>query len=195
MTSIPAVIRDVDERTAAEWALIENIQREDLNPIDRAEGFKCLAEEFGLTHREVAERVGLDRSSVTNHLRLLELDETCQAAVSAGLLSLGHAKALLAITNIDRRRAVAAQALRHGWTVRELERRAQREPRASTPGADAPRTLPAHMRDLEKRLGEHLGTRVRLQGGRRKGTGRLTIEFFSLDEFDGLMRRLEFQPE
>jgi ParB family transcriptional regulator, chromosome partitioning protein len=192
---IPAVVREIDDRTAAEWALIENIQREDLNPIDRADAFRRLTDDFGLTHQEVADRVGLNRSTVTNLLRLGELDDFSREAVRHGRLSQGHARVLLALTNIEARRHLAELAIRQGWSVRALERRASAlaaPPRRRT-GTAPPGALPApHRQDLERRLGEHLGTKVQVQPGKRKGSGRLVIEFFSFDEFDGLMQRLGF---
>jgi ParB family chromosome partitioning protein len=191
LPGIPAVIRDVDDRQAAEWALIENLQREDLNPLERAEAFKRLIDDYQLTHQDIADTVGLDRSSVSNHLRLLELEEPIKAAVGAGHLSLGHAKALLAITNSEQRTTAAARAMRDGWSVRELERRAKgADKRASRPT----RELPANLKDLEQRLGEHLGTRVRLQST-GKGRGRVVIEYFDLDQFDGLLQQFGMSYE
>jgi ParB family chromosome partitioning protein len=197
LAEIPAIIRDIDDATAAELSLIENIQREDLNPIERAEAFRRLVDEFGLTHQEVAERVALDRTSITNHLRLLELDESTIASLRSGRLSMGHGRALLAITNPDARRTLAEQAASRAWSVRELERRV-RSHRDGTQAASASRSAPvrpAHMEDLERRLGEHLGTRVALRSKGKKGAGDLIISFYSLDEFEGLLTRLGFQYE
>ncbi|MHC4991968.1 MAG: ParB/RepB/Spo0J family partition protein [Planctomycetota bacterium] len=191
LTSIPAVVKDLDDKTAAEWALVENLQREDLNPIERAEAFQRLARDFGLTHQQIAEAVGLDRTTVSNHLRLLELDPFTREAVENGALNIGHAKALLAITNIERRHELAAGTIRGGWSVREVERRSRQKPR---PATSEPRELPPNLEDLQRRLGEHLGTKVHLQVGRKKGTGRVTIEFYDLDHFEGLMRKLDFDP-
>lgn len=193
---IPAIIRDVDHQTAAEWALIENIQRADINCIERAEAFQRLAAEFSLTHQEIADRVGLNRASVTNHLRLLEHDDETRAAVAAGELSMGHARALLAIPN-SRRGEIARRAVREGWSVRELERRVQRLAAGSEPkephSASTQRVLPAHLEDLQRKLGEHLGSKVVVRPGRKKGAGRLTIDFYSLDEFEGILARLGFE--
>ncbi len=198
LSRLPAVIREVDDQTAAEFALIENLQREDLNPIERAEAFQRLIDEFQLTHQEIAQRVGLDRSSVTNHLRLIELDDSIKSAIQLGQLSLGHAKALLGITNLEQRALLASQAVREGWSVREMERRVRQ-------GAHRPVTLPAspkpptaanaHMADLERRLAQHLGTKVHLHPGRTKGTGKLVIEFYSLDQFEGVLRQLGFEND
>lgn len=204
LTRIPAVIRDVDEETAAEWSLIENIQREDLNAIERAEAFERLASSFGLTHAQVAEKVGLERSTVSNHLRLLELDGRTQEAVRQGALAMGHARALLAITNTVARAAMAKKALAGGWSVRELERRARRAVEgAETPGFAASKApvdggdaiAAAHLRDLEERLGEHLGTKVAIKQGRKRGAGTLSISFYDLDQFQGLLEQMQFAAE
>lgn len=200
-THIDVVIREVDDRTAAQFSLVENLQREDLNPIERAEAFRRLVQEFNLTHQEVADSVGLDRTSISNHLRLNELDDFTKDAVRQGKLSLGHAKALLAFANNERRRTVAEQAIAQGWSVRELERRvrAMIEDSSASRGSGAEsrsaRAMPPHMADLQKRLGEHLGTKVAIRPGRTKGAGTLMIEFFSLDQFEGLMERLQFEMD
>jgi ParB family transcriptional regulator, chromosome partitioning protein len=191
---IPAVIREVDHQTAAQWALIENIQREDLNAVERAEAFRRLAQEFSLTHQEIAERVGLDRTSVTNHLRLLELDAGILTMLAAGELSMGHGRSLLSITNIAVRRALADRAAKEGWSVRELERHARPESRDSKTASSPVRGLPVHIHDLQRKLGEHLGTTVRILPGKKKGSGKLTINFYSIDEFEGILTRLSFNP-
>jgi ParB family chromosome partitioning protein len=196
LREIPAVVRSIDDRTAAQWSLVENLQREDLDPLERSEAFKRLIDEFGLTHQELADQVGLQRSSVTNHLRLLELDTATQEALRTGRIGMGHGRALLAIDNIEERRQLAQQAATRGWSVRDLERRIRRRKRevsTSTPSSAAPRN--AHLEDLQRRLGEHLGTKVRIESGRNKGEGRLIISFYSLDEFEGLLRRVGFRYE
>ncbi len=200
LSEVPALVRELDDRTAMEWALIENIQREDLNAMERADAFKGLTDEHGLTHQEVADRVGLDRTSITNMLRLHELDDFCKDAVRNGHLSAAQAKALLSISNIEARQHLARLCLREGWSVRTLQARARslQEPRqtqgaAGAVGAPEPAAPRMHRKDLERRLSDHLGTRVGIVPGRKKGTGRLTIEFYSLDQFDGLMARLGFR--
>ncbi len=193
LDQVPALIQQIDDQTATEWGLIENIQREDLNPLERAEAFRRLTDEYGQTHQEVAERVGLNRTTVTNLLRLLDLDDFSRQAVRAGRLSLGHAKALLSVPDVARRRHLAELTIREDWSVRRLERQVAsvsgpRRKLASTPAA-----APAHRHDLERQLSDHLGTKVRIHPGKKKGTGRLAIEFYTLDQFDGLMERLGFQ--
>ena len=189
---IPALVREIDDRTASEWALVENIQREDLNPLERAEAFRLLIDDFGSTHQELAERVGLSRSSVTNLLRLIELDDMTKDAVRHGRLTLGHAKALLSITNLETRRRLAELAVRQAWSVRVLERRAAAEMATPSisPGARPATRQGAQTAALERELSQQLGTKVVLQPGRTKGSGRLVIEFYSLDQFDGLLQRL-----
>jgi ParB family chromosome partitioning protein len=193
LREIPAIVRRIDDRTAAEWALIENIQREDLNPIERAEAFRKLVELHGLTHQQLADRVGLDRSTVTNFIRLNELDDFAREAVRSGRLTPGHAKALLSIGDDSARRTLADLCIRNGWTVRALERRAGALSSGGKPTgrATTPRLAPsAHLADLAGQIAQQLGTRVRIEQGRSRGSGRLLIEFFSLDQFDGLLARM-----
>jgi ParB family chromosome partitioning protein len=192
---VPAIVIEADDQEAAEMALIENLQREDLNPLDRAAALANLRDGFGLSQTALAERVGLDRSSVANLLRILELDEFCAAAVRRGTLSLGHAKALLAITDDVLRRTTAAAALNAGWSVRELERRVRHlsgppSEKQAVRGAGPITTKQANVVDLERRLGEILGMRVHITLGRKKGSGKLQVEFNSLEQFDTLTDRL-----
>jgi len=192
MTKVPAVIREIDDQTAAEWALIENIQREDLNPMERAEAFRRLTDEFEMTHQEVAERVGLNRSTITNFIRLLDLDDLTRDAVGRGRLGQAHARLLLAVTNVQVRRHLAELAIREDWSVRTLEKRIGTIKTVPTRPAKTA-AAPAHRLDIERQLSDHLGTRVRVHPGKKKGAGRLSIEFFTLDQFDGLMQRLGFK--
>ncbi len=195
LRKIPALVSDVDDQTAAQWSLVENLQREDLNAIERAEAFQRLIDEFGLTHQAIAERVGLDRSSITNHLRLNELDEFTKSAVIAGRLGFGHAKALLGVSDARRRERLAREAIRQDWSVREVERRLGGVGRGQLAPGSAEARAPlarAHLDDVERRLGEHLGTKVRIQPGRTKGAGKLVIEFFAHDQFEGLLQRFGF---
>ena len=192
LATVPAVIREIDDQTAAEWALIENIQREDLNPMERAGAFRRLTEEFEMTHQEVAERVGLNRSTVTNFIRLLELDDLTRDAVGRGRLGQAHARLLLGVTNLQVRRHLAELAIREDWSVRVLEKRIGTITAVPTRPVKSA-AAPAHRLDIERQLSDHLGTRVRVHPGKKKGTGRLTIEFYTLDQFDGLMGRLGFK--
>ena len=194
---IPAIVQDVDDRQAAELALIENLQREDLNPMDRATALRRLGDEFGVSHQGLAERLGLDRSTVTNLLRLNELDAASAAHVRSGALTLGHAKVLLGVSDVADRRGMADAAAAGGWSVRQLERAVREQggvPRGTSATRGRVSGASAHVADLQRRLEEHLGTRVELKVGRRKGAGELRIHFHSLDAFDGLMQRIGFNP-
>ena len=193
---IPAIIQVVDDRQAAELSLIENLQREDLNPMDRASALRRLADEFAMTHQDLASRVGLDRATVSNLLRLNELDAATAGHVRSGAISMGHAKVLLGVGDVAKRRAYAEQVAAHAWSVRELEaavREGGSVPRGTTTRKGV--TKSAHLADLRRQLEEHLGTRVDIRVGRKKGAGELRIQFFSLDEFDGLMHRIGFKGD
>lgn len=197
-SAIPALVRVADDSQSATLALIENIQREDLNPMERAKGLERLIGEFGWTQQQAGERVGLDRATVANLLRLTELDSFTASCVRDGRLSQGHAKALLAIDNPQIRRSLAERALHDEWSVRHLEREVQRA--KGTPGsglasvAQPPRRASVPITDLERRLGAFLGTKIAIRKGRKSGSGSMTIKFFSLDQFDGILNRLGFDP-
>ncbi|MHC4080840.1 MAG: ParB/RepB/Spo0J family partition protein [Planctomycetota bacterium] len=192
ISHLPAVVREMDDETAAEWALVENIQREDLDPLERANAFRRLSDQFGLTHQEIADRVGLSRSAVTNQLRLLDLDELSRDLLAQRLLTEGHARALLAITNLDSRKHLAQMAVRKEWSVRTLESRAATLSATPRRSATSTGAAPPHRADLERKLSDHLGTKVQLKPGKQKGSGRLVIEFYSFDQFEGLMQKLGF---
>lgn len=197
LAAVPAIVRDVDDKTSALWALIENLHRDDLNPIDRAVAFKRMCDEFHMTHQDIADRVMLDRTTVTNHLRLLELDELMRESVAKGLLSLGHARALLSLTNLQQRARVAADVIRDRLSVRDLEKRIRALTTAPRPARAPSAALTpgqAHLETLQKALGEHLGTKVAIQRSRGK-SGKLIIDFYDLDHFDGLLARLGFSAD
>jgi ParB family chromosome partitioning protein len=197
---IPAIIRELSDRDTAEWALVENLQREDLNPLERAKGLRRLIDEFGLTHQQAAEAVGLERASVSNILRLLELDPGTASLVARGTLGQGHAKVLLAVSDLDVRAHLCRTLIAKSWSVRRLEmevRKLSAPPAASSaPLADStPAKSPTQIENLERSLSEHLGTRVQISLSRRRGQGRLLIDFHSLEHFDDLMERLDFKAE
>ncbi len=179
LPSIPAVVTDVDDRDRLELALIENVQRADLNPIELAHAFKALCAS-GATQEEVGERVSLDRSTVANHLRMLELPREFQADVEAGRLSIGHAKALLSIGNPERRRHLRDRIVREGLSVRSSEGLARegskpKRPRAvSRPAADPNRQM------LVDNLRRRLQTSIRINGDDARG--RIEIEYFGAED-------------
>jgi ParB family chromosome partitioning protein len=193
MSSIPALVREVDSVTQAQMALIENIQRQDLNPIDRALGYRALLEQLGLTQAELAGRLGEDRSSVANFLRLLELAEPVKAMVRDGRLSLGHGKIIAGVADILDQERLANLVLLQGLSVRNLERVVKEGPKASIPKAQP--AASAHLMDLEKSLARQLGLRVQVRAGAKKGRGRLIIHYASLDQFDELLHRLGVRAE
>lgn len=197
-TAIPSITRDADEAQSAVFALIENVQREDLNPLERSKALQRLITEFSWTQQQAAEKVGLDRATVANLLRLNDLDPFSAGCVREGRLSQGHAKALLAIDNLQARRAIAEKALHDEWSVRQIEREVQRVKTVSgltsaqTP--PPPRRGSAQVGDLERRVGLHMGSKVKIKKGRKAGTGTLTIQFFTLDQFDGILQKMGFDP-
>ena len=190
--SIPAIVRSLDDRETAEWALVENLQREDLDPLERADGIARLMDEFKLTQSEAGKQLGLDRATIANLLRLRDADDDTRKALEKGLITQGHARALLGCTDLERRKTLLGKCVRAGWSVRETERQVQQAPGKSTRGS-VPRS--SHVEDLEERLGNHLGTKVRISLGRKKGTGKMSLEFYTLDQFEGLLDRLGFQNE
>jgi ParB family transcriptional regulator, chromosome partitioning protein len=197
-TAIPSITRDADEAQSAVFALIENVQREDLNPLERSKALQRLITEFSWTQQQAAEKVGLDRATVANLLRLNDLDPFSAGCVREGRLSQGHAKALLAIDNLPARRVIAEKALHDEWSVRQIEREVQRVKSAS--GLTSPQAPPpprrgsAQVGDLERRVGLHIGSKVKIKKGRKAGTGTLTIQFFTLDQFDGILQKIGFDP-
>jgi len=206
LAAIPAIIRDLGERDAAEWALIENLQREDLNPIERGEAFAKLVDQYQLSHEQVAERVGVDRSSITNAMRLLGLHKDLQQFVRDGLLSAGQAKALAGLSDIDAQRELGVRAVREAWSVRQVEQAVREVTEAADdamaagehgsdgkPKAKAGRS--PHTIDLERQITEQLGTKVRIQQSRKKGTGSIAIDFYSLEQFDDLLAKLGIKIE
>ena len=189
LTELPALVREVPEQTVLALALIENIQREDLSPLEEAQALQRLIEEFGLTHQQTADAVGRSRAAVSNLLRLLELPAPVRALLDARRLEMGHARALATLPDKLAVR-LAEQAAAEGWSVRDLEAAARA---AQTPSA-APRPAARKVRDadlaaLERELSEHLATRVQLKAG-RGGRGTLLLHYHSLDALDGLLARL-----
>jgi ParB family transcriptional regulator, chromosome partitioning protein len=191
---IPAIIRETSPRAMLEIALIENIQRADLSVLEEAAAYRQLIEDFGLKHGELAERVGKNRSTITNALRILQCPEEVQQALLAGTITEGHARALLGLPgSVDQLAALEIVASRD-LTVRQTERLVREWSQNRTPEADAPppRTDPI-IRDFEQRLQRSLGTRVELKRGRRGG--RLIIHYYSDDELNTLSERLLNEDE
>lgn len=204
LTHIPAMVRELTDEDSAEWGLVENVQREDLNPMDRAHALRRLADEFGLTQAQMAERLGIDRSTIANLVRLTELEDEVAMMVSDGRLSGGHARALLMAPAGVRRVALAKQAASNGWSVRRVEEESRRAGEGASEAARVAGANPdpvtyspreAVVRDIEKRLSQHLGTRVSIRTDRRGTKGQVIVSFFSLDQFDGVLSKLGFSRE
>jgi ParB family transcriptional regulator, chromosome partitioning protein len=187
LDTIPAVIREVTDEVALALALIENIQRENLNPVEEALALKRLIEEFELTQQQVADAVGRSRAQVANLLRLLALDPEVQTLLERGDLDMGHARALLALSGAKQRRA-AHEVVNKDLTVRDTEALVKRLVAGEPKPAEKPAVSPDVAR-LETRLGELLGAPVTIQHG-RGGKGRLTIRYASLDELDGILEHI-----
>jgi ParB family chromosome partitioning protein len=193
LAEVPVVVREVDDRTVVAMALIENIQREDLNPLEEAQALQRLIDEFDLTHAAAAEAVGRSRAAVSNLLRLLELPEPVRLLVQAGAIEMGHARALLPLAE-PMAISLAKQAAEEGWSVRQVEHRVQQlaagkvptEPRKAPPKAKAPQ---ADIAALERELSETLGSKVNVLNG-RGNKGKLVIHYANLDALDGVLERL-----
>lgn len=186
---LPALVRSLTDEESAEWALVENVQREDLNPIDRAAAFHRLATDFKLTHAQIAERVGLERSTIANLVRLVELEEPIQDLVAQGSLTMGHARALLGWPPGPRRIALAERVAAEGWSVRRLEQAFHQLMAGSQPIVPAaPR--PAPVLEIEKRLADHLGTKVEVRVDKSGKRGSVIIRFYDVDHFDGLLSKM-----
>jgi ParB family chromosome partitioning protein len=194
---IPAIVKDASPREMLELALVENLQREDLNPLEEATAYRVLAEEFNLSHEEIAQQIGRSRPAITNTMRLLHLPPAVQEHVVAGELSAGHARALLALPSTQDQVEVMRQVLDENMSVRQTETlvrellRERLEP-GEAPAPEPPSTRPARPPEviaMEERFRETLGTRVRLKWGDRGG--RLTIYFYSDEEIENLLNLLE----
>jgi ParB family chromosome partitioning protein len=188
---ISAIVRQVDDRTLLTLALVENLQRDDLSPIDEAAGYRRLGEEFHLGHAEIAGAVGRDRSTVANLLRLLQLPPDVQVMVHEKRLSAGHARALLGLSDADRQSALAAEAIEQDWSVREIEaavagKRTTQRPAKRAGGQPVVRGVTADVKRVEDALRKRLGTDVRVTA-RRRGRGFVTISYYSNDDLSRLL--------
>jgi ParB family chromosome partitioning protein len=186
---MPVIVREVSDEEAAELTLVENIQREDLNPIEQARAFDRLMEEFHLTQDEVASRTGKDRVTIANSVRLLSLEAPLLEWIEEGKITAGHGRALLAIEDRKLRSDLALKASRGKLTVRQLERMATRRSRGRGPQLTAESPDPNRQAALDE-LQKYLGTRVTLQMPTRKHPGQLILEFYDEEQLNGLYDRL-----
>ena len=198
LATVPCIIRQASDRQMLEWALVENIHRTDLNPLERAEAYRQYTDRFALTHAEAGQRLGQPRTTVSNYLRILELPEACRELISQGQLSFGHAKVLAGLAGRpEAQNRLAKMAAAKGLSVRQVEALAaaiwQGDP---NPSAETVKPgKPAYVRDIEERLTQAVGTRVAIRPGRTKNTGRIIIEYYSLDDFDRIAGSLGLAAE
>ncbi len=197
LSAVPAVVRDASDQDMLEIALIENIFREDLNAIDRALAYKRYRDEFTLTADEVAARLGEDRSTVANYLRLLELPSEVKDWVASGQLAMGHARCLLAIRSPTDLTQLAKKAIQEGLSVRALEKmvRERVEARAAATKAPEPTEKRPHIKNLEQAFVRAVGTKVEIHESRKKGSGRIVIHYYSLDDFDRISERFGVEEQ
>ena len=189
LAEVPVVVRDVPDDQLLELALVENLQREDLDAIEKAESFKAYLDSTGRTQAAAAARLGLDRSTIANMIRLLDLPPQVQVMVRSGFIAMGHARAILAIDDAGKQVHIAERVAREGLSVRQVERLAapgtgrKRKPRQSSKSPE--------VRDLETRLRETLGTKVSVEVGEKPDRGRIVIEFYNQDDLDRILDRLQ----
>ena len=186
LTEIPVVIKTISDETALAMGLIENLQRENLNPIEEAQGLKRLADEFGLTHETIAKAVGKSRSAISNSLRLLSLPEPVQEMLYQRRLEMGHARALLTLHVVDQLE-LAQKAVKNGWSVREVERRSQLAHQKAKP--EAAKTISPDIRRINDALTEHLGVNAEVKTSNQK-KGKIVLHFDTPETFEYLLKQL-----
>ncbi len=193
LDEVPAVIIEADDRKVMEIGLIENLQREDLNPAEEARGYQVLMNEYGMTQDQVAQRMGKSRPAVTNALRLLNLPEDLMALVEEGKLSAGHARALLGAPTPALQRQGARAVLDKGLSVRQTEALVKALQKEKKPKVRTEDMLAIYLADLEKNLGSQLGRKVHIQHRGKKG--KLELEYYSEDDLETLLRLLNYSQE
>ncbi|UTH76374.1 ParB/RepB/Spo0J family partition protein [Chromobacterium sp. IIBBL 290-4] len=193
LAEVPVVIKSVPDEAALAMALIENIQRQELDPIEEAQGIKRLIDEFGLTHEAAADAVGRSRSAVSNLLRLLVLPEPLQQMMHEGKLEMGHARALLSLPTVAQLE-LANEVARKGLSVREVERKVQQHAVQKETVSSPQKRVDPDVSRLEEQVSEAIGARVSIRHG-NSGNGKLVIEYASLDELDFLLERLQKNPQ
>lgn len=190
LTTIPALVRQASDEQLLELALIENIHRTNLNPIERANAYQNYLNTFSLTQAEVAGRLGEDRSVIANHLRLLDLPDGIKRMLIEGQLTMGHARSILSLPTDELRRKLANRAMAGRLSVREVERLVRRHLTGTSQAKTTVHTKPAHILDLESKLTSQLGTKVSIEARKNGQRGKIIIEFYSLDEFDRIAERI-----
>lgn len=195
LTEVPAMIVEADDRKVMELGLIENLQREDLNPMEEAMGYRSLIKDYGLTQEEVSQRVSKSRSTVANAMRLLQLPQEVQWLIEQGNLTAGHGRAMLPLANPDVEIAMAEEVMRKNLSVREVEERVRRMRNEDIPDGKPyrkpgkqERDQELYYRDVELRLSQDLGRKVSITPGRKKG--KLTLEYYDVDDLNALLAAL-----
>lgn len=199
LTEVPVNIIEADDKKVMELGLIENLQREDLNPMEEANGYKALMEEYGMTQEEVAQRMGKSRPAIANALRLLALPDAVRFLLEEGKLSAGHAKAILAAPAGEPQKKLAQKVIDEGLSVRETEAAAKRMAKASDQGAGeenaapsgVPQDIQIYIKDVERQLTRHYGRKAQIQHGAKKS--HLILEFYDWDDLNSLLDRLGVQ--
>lgn len=189
LKEVPVIIRNLTDQEVVEISLIENIQREDLNPIEEAQAYKRLLEEFHLKQDEVAERVSKSRTAVTNSMRLLKLCEPVQKMVVDGMISTGHARALLAIEDPEQQYLIAQKVFDEKLSVREVEKLVKNLNKPPKPARQENTTLNVIYQDISERLKQSLGTKVSIQA-KENGAGKIEIEFYNHEDLDRLLEQM-----
>ena len=188
LTEVPAIVVEADDKKAMELALIENLQRQDLNSVEEALGYRSLMEEFGLTQEEAASRVGKSRPAVANSLRLLSLDEKVLEMLRAGTITAGHAKAILMLKSGKKQQEAAQKIANLGLSVRQAELLCKNMSREQPPVKETPVLKVDYVKECEKSLSKHLGRGVKIVNGKRKG--RFELEFYGQDDLQNLLDAL-----
>ena len=192
LQQVPVHVIEADDKTVMELALIENLQREDLNPMEEAAGYRALMDEFSLTQEEAAVRVGKSRSAVANTMRLLALPIEVQWLLEQGTLSAGHGRALLALNDADDQNSLAEKIVRNGLSVRETETQVKQMQKPAAGGKEKKERFPAlalYLREAERGLGDRLGRKVSIAHGKKKG--RIELEYYGQDDLEALLSALE----
>lgn len=195
LEKVPVLEREATDDEMLELALVENIHRSDLNPLERAKAYQKFISNFNLTQTDAAKRLGEDRTVIANHIRLLDLPEEIKSMLSDGRLSMGHARAILALPSDELRKKLANRALAGRLSVREVERLVRKHLERKPEAEAEKRQKEAHIVDLEKRLQSLLGTKVNIKPNKRGHRGRIIIDYYSIDEFDRLTERMGLSAE
>ncbi len=194
LEAVPVIVREATDAQVLELALIENLQREDLNPIEEAQGYALMMEAFDLTQEAAAQRVGKSRAAIANAVRLLNLSDSIQTHVRQGRLSVGHAKVILGLNDAQQQTLVANRVIKESLSVRDTEAivaQLQGVPPDKSPGKTTSKSREVHVTSLENRLKEKLGTKVSLTY--REGKGALTIKYFSDDDLERILKILDVE--